>query len=81
MIQVAVFVSPQTLCSSLSQTGDAFSLASRLAGQRLFALQRLSVDGQAGQDLCLHLIGWHAGAVTVPTRAYPAPPIWPTLRP
>jgi len=46
MIQVAVFVSPQTVCSSLSQTCDAFSLANRLAGQRLFALQRFSVDGQ-----------------------------------
>ena len=46
MIQVAVFVSPQTVCSSLSQTCDAFSLANRLAGQRLFALHRFSVDGQ-----------------------------------
>ena len=46
MIQVAVFVSPQTVCSSLSQTCDAFSLANRLAGQRLFALYRFSVDGQ-----------------------------------
>lgn len=46
MIQVAVFVSAQTVCSSLSQICDAFSLANRLAGQRLFALQRFSVDGQ-----------------------------------
>ncbi len=46
MIQVAVFVSAQTVCSSLSQICDAFSLANRLAGQRLFTLQRFSVDGQ-----------------------------------
>lgn len=45
MIQVAVFVSPLTVCSSLSQACDAFSLANRLAGQRLFALHRFSVDG------------------------------------
>ncbi len=47
MIQVAVFVSAQTVCSSLSQICDAFSLANRLAGQRLFTLQRFSVDGQS----------------------------------
>ncbi len=46
MIQVAVFVSPYTLCSSLSQTCDAFSLANRLGGQRRFTLHRFSVDGQ-----------------------------------
>lgn len=49
MIRLAIFVCPQTLCSSLSLVCDAFNLANRLAGQALFQLSRFSLDGQPVQ--------------------------------
>jgi transcriptional regulator GlxA family with amidase domain len=39
MIRIAIFVCPQTVCSSLSLTCDTFALANQLAGQRLFDVQ------------------------------------------
>jgi transcriptional regulator GlxA family with amidase domain len=47
MLKIALYVCPQTVCSSLSMAMDAFVLANRLAEQRLFELQRVSLDGQA----------------------------------
>ncbi|WP_425916472.1 GlxA family transcriptional regulator [Pseudomonas sp. GWSMS-1] len=47
MLKIALYVCPQTVCSSLSMAMDAFTLANRLAEQRLFQLQRVSLDGQA----------------------------------
>ena len=46
------FIKPEhvmlkTVCSSLSMAMDAFVLANRLAEQRLFELQRVSLDGKA----------------------------------
>ncbi|MBC9251941.1 transcriptional regulator [Pseudomonas alcaligenes] len=46
MIRVALYVSPQTVCSSLSMADDAFRLANQLAGERLFDTLRVSQDGQ-----------------------------------
>lgn len=47
MLKIALYVCPQTVCSSLSMAMDAFSLANRLAEQRLFALTRVSLDGKS----------------------------------
>lgn len=47
MLRIALYVCPQTVCSSLSMAMDAFQLANQLAGERLFHLQRFSLDGQA----------------------------------
>ncbi|MDO9616994.1 MAG: helix-turn-helix domain-containing protein [Pseudomonas sp.] len=47
MLKIALYVCPQTVCSSLSMAMDAFVLANRLAEQRLFELQRVSLNGQA----------------------------------
>ena len=47
MLKIALYVCPQTVCSSLSMAMDAFVLANRLAEQRLFELQRVSLDGKA----------------------------------
>lgn len=44
MLRLAIFVCPQTVCSSLSLACDTFALANQLAGQRLFAVQRFSLD-------------------------------------
>lgn len=49
MLRVALYVCPQTVCSSLSMAQDAFSLANRLAGTSRFQLQRFSLDGQPAQ--------------------------------
>ncbi len=49
MLRIALYVCPQTVCSSLSMALDAFQLANQLAGQRLFHLQRVSLDGQPVQ--------------------------------
>ncbi|BAN46835.1 GlxA family transcriptional regulator [Metapseudomonas resinovorans] len=46
MIRVALFVCPQTVCSSLAMADDAFRLANQLAGEPLFLVQRFSRDGQ-----------------------------------
>lgn len=46
MLDVALYVCPQTVCSSLSMAGDAFLLANQLAGQALFRVRRFSLDGQ-----------------------------------
>ena len=46
MLNVAFYVCPQTICSSLSMAQDAFSLANRLADKPRFHLQRFSLDGQ-----------------------------------
>ncbi|MEK1939046.1 MAG: helix-turn-helix domain-containing protein [Pseudomonas sp.] len=46
MLRIALYVCPQTVCSSLSMAMDAFQLANQLAGERLFNLQRVSLDGQ-----------------------------------
>ncbi|WP_371230463.1 GlxA family transcriptional regulator [Pseudomonas sp. QE6] len=45
MFRIALFVCPQTLCSSLGLAMDAFHLANRLAGRRLFDVLRVSADG------------------------------------
>ncbi|WP_370599968.1 GlxA family transcriptional regulator [Pseudomonas nitroreducens] len=45
MFRIALFVCPQTLCSSLGLAMDAFHLANRLAGRRLFEVLRVSADG------------------------------------
>jgi len=47
MLKIALYVCPQTVCSSLSMAMDAFVLANRLAARPLFELQRVSLDGQA----------------------------------
>lgn len=49
MIRIAVFVCPQTVCSSLSLTCDTFALANQLAGRHLFNVQRFSLDGHSVQ--------------------------------
>lgn len=49
MLRIALFICPQTVCSSLSMAMDAFQLANQLAGERLFHLQRFSLDGRAVQ--------------------------------
>ncbi|QNH02486.1 GlxA family transcriptional regulator [Pseudomonas sediminis] len=49
MLRIALYVCPQTVCSSLSMAQDAFSLANRLAGTTHFQLQRFSLDGQPVQ--------------------------------
>lgn len=49
MLRLAIYVCPQTVCSSLSLTCDAFGLANQLAGQQLFKLSRFSLDGAAVQ--------------------------------
>lgn len=45
MIRVALFVCPQTVCSSLAMADDAFRLANQLAGEPLFQVQRFSRNG------------------------------------
>ena len=45
MLRVALYICPQTVCSSLSMAQDAFGLANRLHGTALFQLQRFSLDG------------------------------------
>ncbi|GLK87710.1 GlxA family transcriptional regulator [Pseudomonas turukhanskensis] len=50
MLRIALYVCPQTVCSSLSMAMDAFQLANQLAGERVFQLQRFSLDGH-GVDL------------------------------
>lgn len=47
MLTIALYICPQTVCSSLSMTMDAFNLANRLASQPPFRLVRVSLDGQA----------------------------------
>ncbi|UTW09021.1 GlxA family transcriptional regulator [Pseudomonas benzenivorans] len=47
MLEIALHVCPQTLCSSLSMAHDTFALANRLAGQALFNPRRFSLDAQA----------------------------------
>ena len=49
MLRIALYVCPQTVCSSLSMAQDAFSLANRLAGTACFRLERFSLDGQPVQ--------------------------------
>lgn len=49
MLRIALYVCPQTVCSSLSMAQDAFSLANRLAGTPHFELLRFSLDGQPVQ--------------------------------
>lgn len=49
MIRIALYLCPQTVLSSLSMADDAFRLANQLGGEALFALQRVSVDGQPVQ--------------------------------
>lgn len=49
MLRIALYVCPQTICSSLSMAQDAFSLANRLAGTPCFELERFSLDGQPVQ--------------------------------
>lgn len=49
MLDIALYVCPQTLCSSLSLASDAFILANRLAGRTLFRVQRFSLDGRPVQ--------------------------------
>ena len=49
MIRIALYLCPQTVLSSLSMADDAFRLANQLAGEALFALQRVSIDGQPVQ--------------------------------
>ncbi|MGH8352809.1 MAG: GlxA family transcriptional regulator [Pseudomonas sp.] len=46
MLKVALFVCPQSVCSSLSMAVDAFTLTNQLAGQALFQVQRFSLDGR-----------------------------------
>ena len=45
MFRIALFVCPQTLCSSLGLAMDSFHLANRLAGERRFEVLRVSADG------------------------------------
>lgn len=49
MLRIALYVCPQTVCSSLSMAQDAFSLANRLAGTACFLVQRFSLDGEPVQ--------------------------------
>jgi transcriptional regulator GlxA family with amidase domain len=49
MIRIALYLCPQTVLSSLSMADDAFRLVNQLAGEALFTLQRVSVDGQPVQ--------------------------------
>lgn len=49
MLRIALYICPQTICSSLSMAQDAFNLANRLAGTPCFELQRFSLDGQPVQ--------------------------------
>ncbi len=49
MLKIALYVCPQTLCSSLSLASDAFVLANRLAERALFRVQRFSLDGRPVQ--------------------------------
>ncbi|WAJ38625.1 helix-turn-helix domain-containing protein [Pseudomonas sp. GOM7] len=46
MLRIALYVCPQTVCSSLSMAQDTFGLANHLAGAPRFQLQRFSLDGQ-----------------------------------
>lgn len=47
MLKIALYICPQTVCSSLSMAMDAFNLANQLATRPLFQLQRVSLDGAA----------------------------------
>ena len=49
MLRVALYVCPQTVCSSLSMAQDAFGMANRLSGSPRFQVQRFSLDGQPVQ--------------------------------
>lgn len=49
MLRVALYVCPQTVCSSLSMAQDAFGMANRLSASQRFQLQRFSLDGQPVQ--------------------------------
>ena len=46
MLKIALYVCPQTVCSSLSMATDAFALANQMAERRLFQILRFSLDGQ-----------------------------------
>jgi len=46
MFRIALFVCPQTLCSSLGLAMDSFHLANRLAGERHFEVLRVSAEGE-----------------------------------
>ena len=47
MLRIALYICPQTVCSSLGMAMDAFALANRLAERPLFELRRFSLDGAA----------------------------------
>lgn len=47
MIRIALYVCPQTVCSSLTMADDAFRLANLLAGEECFHIRRVSSDGKA----------------------------------
>lgn len=49
MLRIALYVCPQTVCSSLSMALDSFVLANRLATRPQFHLQRFSMDGKPVQ--------------------------------
>ena len=49
MLRIALYVCPQTICSSLSMAQDAFALANRLAAAPCFRLQRFSLDARPVQ--------------------------------
>ncbi|MFV9684422.1 GlxA family transcriptional regulator [Pseudomonas sp. NY15367] len=49
MLRIALYICPQTICSSLSMAQDAFSLANRIADTPCFELERFSLDGQPVQ--------------------------------
>jgi transcriptional regulator GlxA family with amidase domain len=46
MLKIALYVCPQTVCSSLSMAMDAFALANQMAERPLFQILRFSLDGQ-----------------------------------
>ena len=46
MLKIALYVCPQTVCSSLSMAMDAFALANQMTERPLFQVQRFSLDGQ-----------------------------------
>ena len=46
MLKIALYVCPQTVCSSLSMAMDAFTLANQMAEKPLFQILRFSLDGE-----------------------------------
>jgi transcriptional regulator GlxA family with amidase domain len=46
MLKIALYVCPQTVCSSLSMAMDAFALANQMAEQPLFQILRFSLDAE-----------------------------------